>query len=163
MRGIQYICDEAFQHTYNRETPVYVVKKVKRQSERNYDLIDIYYCIEGVFYKSPDFFDLVKTRYQTFSHHVTSSFRALSDSVKYTPQETIIFPDEREEAEKRSTMSSGVFYEHSIISQHFPSVTGAFADLDMHVKVMLEFDASKADAASRDFSTTKVSAEMELF
>jgi hypothetical protein len=159
MIGIQYICDEAFQHLYNRESPIYVVKKIKRKSERSYDLIDIYYCIEGVFYKSPDFFELVKTRYQKFSHHVTSSFEALSDSVEYELQETVTFPDEREEAEKRKNMSSGVFYEHSIISQHFPSMIGAFDDIEKHVKALVESSTSLGENNSSLELSTKVGQE----
>jgi hypothetical protein len=61
----------------------------------------------------------------------------LSESISYEPKGTITFPDERDAAAKLYE-GSPLRYQHSIIATNFPSMSGAFEDLDKHIENIME-------------------------
>ena len=139
MEGIQYICDETPELPYNIGTPVFIVKKIERKSDQDYDLLDVFYCIEGTFYKSPDFFELIKARYQKLSHHVKTSFISLASNVKYDVDATFVFPDGQALASEKLMMRQlSNRYQH--IMDQYPTMTGVYDDLD---KLVASFRAKE--------------------
>jgi hypothetical protein len=81
MTGIQYL---RFPNPH--EPKLFVVKKVMRTSPTHLSVLDIYYCIEGTVYQSPDLFDLIKTRSSKLNLYVRESFDSVLAAADYSAE-----------------------------------------------------------------------------
>ena len=80
MVGLEYVLDEI-----NISEPnLFVIKMQYRKSPREVSPRDVYYCIDGVIYQSPDMLDLVRSRVTKASHYLSNSFTQLHDTVSYS-------------------------------------------------------------------------------
>lgn len=70
MTGLEYVLDEL----NTCEPNLFVFRKQTRWSPKRSDLIDIYYCTDGIIYQSPDFLTLIKSRMAKSSYYLESSF-----------------------------------------------------------------------------------------
>lgn len=137
MKGIQYICDETLKNPYDMNSLLYVVKKIRRNNERNFDLLDLFYCIDGEFYKAPDFYELVKTRYSVTAHHIKSSFNTLVSNVQNSAESTVMFPAEQAVAQEKIVKRERAKRYHTVMTQ-FPSMSGVYNDLDLLVEGLVK-------------------------
>ena len=73
MTGIEYVL-----HEHNTCEPnLFVYRKQRRRSPNAADLIDVYYCTDGIIYKAPDFLNLVKTRVTKATYYLDKGFEAV--------------------------------------------------------------------------------------
>jgi MED6 mediator sub complex component len=63
---------------------LYVIKMQFRKSPRETSPRDIFYCIDGIIYKSPDMLDLVRSRIAKASHYLGNSFDELHQTISYS-------------------------------------------------------------------------------
>jgi hypothetical protein len=70
MTGFQYVLDE---QNIN-EPNLFVIKKLHRQSPRVIEVLNVYYCFEGVIYQGPGLLNLIETRITKVSNHLLKSF-----------------------------------------------------------------------------------------
>ena len=80
MVGIEYVLDEV-----NISEPnLFVIRMQYRKSPRETSPKDIFYCIDGIIYQSPDMLDLVRSRIAKASYYLTNSFDQLHLRTSYT-------------------------------------------------------------------------------
>jgi hypothetical protein len=80
MVGLEYVLDQV-----NISEPnLYVIKMQFRKSLRETSPRDIFYCIDGIIYKSPDMLDLVRSRIAKASHYLGNSFDELHQTISYS-------------------------------------------------------------------------------
>ena len=80
MVGIEYVLDEV-----NISEPnLFVIRMQYRKSPRETSPKDIFYCIDGIIYQSPDMLDLVRSRIAKASYYLTNSFDQLHSRTSYT-------------------------------------------------------------------------------
>ena len=80
MVGLEYVLDEI-----NISEPnLFVIRMQYRKSPREVSPRDIFYCIDGVIYQSPDMLDLVRSRVTKASYYLGNSFTQLHDTVSYS-------------------------------------------------------------------------------
>jgi mediator of RNA polymerase II transcription subunit 6 len=80
MVGLEYALDE-----YNMYEPnLYVIKMQQRRSPREVSLLEVYYCIDGIIYQSPDMLDLVISRVAKAAHYLGNSFDHLHGTTNYS-------------------------------------------------------------------------------
>ena len=133
LRGIQYICDEMIKNPYDSNTFIYVVKKIRRNSAKNYDVLDIYYCLEGEIYKVPDFYGLIKTRYQATAHEIKNSFNSLTATIQNTTDSIMMFSSEKTFTRQKSLHREHTRRYNNVMSQ-FPGMSGIYTDLDRSLR-----------------------------
>ena len=136
LNGVQYICDENNGISHSKDLQVHIIKKIKRKSERQHELIDIFYCIDGTFYKAPDFFELVKSRYQKISHHIISAYNKLTENVIYETEETNVFPEEIINEKNNAFIDKKKMQFQNM--GLYPSISSIFEDIDVHVNSLLK-------------------------
>ena len=77
MTGTEYVLDE-----HNTCEPnLFVFRKQNRLSPKRSELVDVYYCTDGIIYQSPDFLNLLKTRMAKTSYYLEQSFETCRRSV----------------------------------------------------------------------------------
>ena len=80
MVGLEYVLDEI-----NISEPnLFVIKMQYRKSPREISPREVFYCIDGVIYKSPDMLDLVRSRVTKASYYLGNSFNQLHETVSYS-------------------------------------------------------------------------------
>lgn len=103
MIGVEYALDLE----YSKEPHLFVINKVYRRSPKEVDLIEVFYCIDGIIYKCPCLLDLLRVRVAQISYNARASFKELNDSIEYNSSyghrlnvETSEAFDPKEKAEK---------------------------------------------------------------
>ena len=77
MTGLEYVLDE-----HNTCEPnLFVFRKQNRWSPKRADLIDVYYCTDGIIYQCPDFLNLLKSRVAKTSFYLGRSFETCLQGV----------------------------------------------------------------------------------
>ena len=80
MVGMEYVLDQV-----NISEPnLFVIKMQFRKSPRETSPRDIFYCIDGIIYKSPDMLDLVRSRIAKASYYLGNSFDELHQTISYS-------------------------------------------------------------------------------
>ena len=80
MVGLEYVLDEI-----NISEPnLFVIRMQYRKSPREVSPREIFYCIDGVIYQSPDMLDLVRSRVTKASYYLGNSFTQLHATVSYS-------------------------------------------------------------------------------
>jgi len=80
MTGLEYILDE-----HNTCEPnLFVFRKQNRLSPKRADLIDVYYCTDGIIYQCPDFLSLLKSRVAKTAYYLGQSFETCRRGVSWT-------------------------------------------------------------------------------
>lgn len=80
MIGLEYVLDQV-----NISEPnLFVIKMQYRKSPRETSPRDIFYCIDGIIYKSPDMLDLVRSRIAKASYYLGNSFDELHQTISYS-------------------------------------------------------------------------------
>lgn len=80
MVGIEYVLDEVNIFEPN----LFVIRMQYRKSPRETSPKDIFYCIDGIIYQSPDMLDLVRSRIAKASYYLGNSFDQLHMTTTYT-------------------------------------------------------------------------------
>ena len=81
MQGKQYI------HVANEHEPaLFIVKEMDRDVKGNARLREVYYCIEGTFYKAPDLYNLIRIRSKKIAYFLDKSFCSTLENHVYTAQ-----------------------------------------------------------------------------
>ena len=78
MVGVQYILVRTAS-----EPSLFIIHKLNRSGPENADLIDIYYCLEGVIYQSPNLFEVFRIRTRKAANSIKKSFNTILDTVRY--------------------------------------------------------------------------------
>ena len=128
LRGTQYICNETVNDSHDSNIRLYVVKKIRRNSARNYDVLDVYYCLDGEIYKVPDIYELVKTRYQVTAHGIKEGFNALMSTFKNETNSTVMFPSEHVFTHEKALRRERSNRYNTVMSQ-FPGMNDIYNDL----------------------------------
>ena len=80
MVGIEYVLDEI-----NISEPnLFVIRMQYRKSPRETTPKEIFYCIDGIIYQSPDMLDLVRSRVSKASYYMANSFDKLHATTSYS-------------------------------------------------------------------------------
>lgn len=80
MVGLEYVLDQV-----NISEPnLFVIRMQFRKSPRETSPRDIFYCIDGIIYKSPDMLDLVRSRIAKASYYLGNSFDELHQTISYS-------------------------------------------------------------------------------
>lgn len=80
MVGLEYVLDQL-----NISEPnLFVIRMQFRKSPRETSPRDIFYCIDGIIYKSPDMLDLVRSRIAKASYYLGNSFDELHQTISYS-------------------------------------------------------------------------------
>jgi len=86
MTGLEFVLDE-----HNTCEPnLFVFRKQKRWSPKRADLIDVYYCTDGIIYQCADFLSLLKTRAAKTSFYLNRSFDLIHSGVRWTDSSSSI-------------------------------------------------------------------------
>ena len=80
MIGLEYVLDDQNIH----EPHLYVIRKQNRESLKKYELLDIFYCLDGIIYQSPDMLELIRSRITKISLYLKRSFISLQSTTEYT-------------------------------------------------------------------------------
>lgn len=70
---------------YLSQPPLYVIRKVNRNSPSEVIELAYYYILNGVVYQSPDFLSVVSSRLQTASCHLQDALETIFTNYKYHP------------------------------------------------------------------------------
>ena len=89
LTGIQFIVDDKAMHP----PELFVIKKIRRKSPKSFDILQIYYCLDGTIYLAPTFFDLMRSRTIKGSYYLLQSFQNLSKHTLYTAERGQVFVD----------------------------------------------------------------------
>ena len=132
MVGLEYTLDEV-----NISEPnLFVIKMQYRKSPREISLREIYYCIDGIIFKSPDMLDLVRSRIAKTSHYLGNSFDKLRHTISYSSTRGHICwsdpnPDDTNTELHRNRLdSSGSKSSVTFAIREFPSFTRLIDDLE---------------------------------
>lgn len=82
LTGLEYSVD--LEHS--KEPHLFVINKGNRRSPTFVDIIEVYYCIDGVIYQSPFFLELLRARISKAALHLQNSFETSFDRVMYRGQ-----------------------------------------------------------------------------
>eukprot|EP00597_Dinobryon_sp_UTEXLB2267_P018321 CAMPEP_0201103784 /NCGR_PEP_ID=MMETSP0812-20130820/32486_1 /ASSEMBLY_ACC=CAM_ASM_000668 /TAXON_ID=98059 /ORGANISM="Dinobryon sp., Strain UTEXLB2267" /LENGTH=149 /DNA_ID=CAMNT_0047362401 /DNA_START=77 /DNA_END=526 /DNA_ORIENTATION=+ len=111
MTGVEYALDLE----YSKEPHLFVINKVYRRSPKEVDLIEVFYCIDGIIYQCPCLLDLLRVRVAQVSYNVHASFKELNDSIEYNSSyghrlnvETPEVSEDKDEADKMTVASENV-------------------------------------------------------
>ena len=77
--GVQFVYERN-----EKEPLLFIVKKIWRSSRSQFEVLDVFYCIYGTFYKSPELFELFKSREDKIFFHSAEYFSILMDKMQYT-------------------------------------------------------------------------------
>ena len=133
LRGTQYLCNEMISSFPNDLLQkLYIVKKIRRSNNRNYDVLDVYYCIGGEFYKSPDFYELLKTRYQVTGHRIKQCFDSLTVTFHDTTNSLTLFPYEGNPTYNK-LLRLECFDRCDIPMSLFPGMNNMYAELEVFI------------------------------
>jgi len=75
MKGIQYEYVPS-----EHEPKMFKVKRVRRDGPDLTTTLEVYYCLEGTFYQSPDLFEIATTRGQKITAYMRESLRATEEA-----------------------------------------------------------------------------------
>jgi len=79
MTGLEFVLDE-----HNTCEPnLFVFRKQNRWSPKRADLIDVYYCTDGIIYQCPDFLNLLKSRLAKVAFYLEQSFETTRSGVRW--------------------------------------------------------------------------------
>eukprot|EP01041_Mallomonas_annulata_P007298 gene7298-14885_t len=79
MIGLEFVVDPN-----PHEPSLFIIKKQRRSSPRIAELLDVFYVMEGVIYKTPDLLEILSSRGQKASIYTKKSFETLLESVEFT-------------------------------------------------------------------------------
>ena len=129
LKGTQYICNETIKNPGDLCTRLYVIKKIRRNSARSFDVLDVYYCLDGEIYRVPDVYEVVKTRYQVTAHEIKKGFDTLIETFKNDTNSTVMFPSKDTLHHEKSLRGERSRRHNSIMSQ-FPGMNDVFKELE---------------------------------
>jgi hypothetical protein len=79
MTGLEFVLDE-----HNTCEPnLFVFRKQNRWSPKRADLIDVYYCTDGIIYQCPDLLNLLKSRLAKAAFYLEQSFETTRRGVRW--------------------------------------------------------------------------------
>jgi MED6 mediator sub complex component len=100
MTGLEYALDTDIPDQPN----LFVIRKQYRESPRKVQLLDVYYCLDGIIYQSPELLQLIRSRINKTSHYLVTSFQLLQNSTTYsTRRGRICWSQEVEEEGQEET------------------------------------------------------------
>ncbi len=76
----------------SKEPHLFVIKKQNRSAGNSVEVLELFYCLEGIIYQSPFLSDLLQTRIAKISHSLLQSFNEINANIEYsiaTGQHTI--------------------------------------------------------------------------
>lgn len=95
MTGVEYILDEV----NTCEPNLFVFRKQRRRSPKAADLLDIFYCTDGIIYKAPDFLHLLKTRIAKATYYLDKSFETVRAGTRWADETAAAAGGEDNDAE----------------------------------------------------------------
>lgn len=131
MTGMEYSVD----HENTKEPHLFVINKNLRRSPRDVELSEIFYCIDGIIYKSPCLLDLLRIRVSQVSFNLYSAFSELNSHVHYSSShghylsvgaEAVV--DSEVHCNSTSTIDN-VIVKGAISSKHLPSFSQLLSSL----------------------------------
>jgi mediator of RNA polymerase II transcription subunit 6 len=82
MKGLEFIVDDDI-----KEEPILlVIRKQIRNTSTSVDLLEIFYVLDGTIYQSPDFLEIMKSRFVKLSHYLKKSYEFINARADYTPE-----------------------------------------------------------------------------
>ena len=82
MEGIEYTLDAEC----TKEPNLYVITKSLRKSPKESQLLQVFYCLNGIIYQSPYLLDHLKVKFAKFSYNILESFDKINNNIEYTDQ-----------------------------------------------------------------------------
>ncbi|KAJ1379102.1 mediator complex, subunit Med6 [Ochromonadaceae sp. CCMP2298] len=89
MTGMEYVFDPES----SKLPHLFVIRKQHRRSRNNTEIKDIYYCLDGILYQAPTFFDLLKTRLAKASLQLLRSYHELHEIDSTDSTDSVDSPD----------------------------------------------------------------------
>lgn len=78
MIGIQYILD-----THNDERSLFIIKKINRFGIKDYEVLNVYYCMFGNIYQCPTNVTVFNSRLSNFYYYLNEAFDYMEECVSY--------------------------------------------------------------------------------
>ena len=112
---------------------LFIVQKIRRTSEKIFDIVAVYYCLDGTIYMGPGFADLLRSRVSKASYYMLQSFEAILGNSVFTAdrgrQLTSSAATSSVDEEPSSNSVSGSSNKRKYISKHFPDMKTVFSDM----------------------------------
>jgi MED6 mediator sub complex component len=80
LTGLEYAVDPDIPDQPN----LFVIRKQYRESPKNVRILEVYYCLDGIIYQSPELLQLVRSRINKTSHYLDESFQLIQSSTSYS-------------------------------------------------------------------------------
>jgi mediator of RNA polymerase II transcription subunit 6 len=74
MTGIEYLVEESL----SLPPRMFVILKQKRINVNHTDLLEAFYCLDGVIYPCPNLIDVIRVRFAKITMHLEKAFHTLS-------------------------------------------------------------------------------------
>ncbi len=134
MKGFQFI-NEQVNSPINQSNPYFIIRKIYRYSPTHFDTIDLYYCINGIFYKSPELFEIVHSKFHHINEHIKTAFHEIVQSVNYLPSkgEKMISLDQKVEVDEFLSNKRNENFEMI----DFPSMNNVLKNVDEYVNSLI--------------------------
>jgi mediator of RNA polymerase II transcription subunit 6 len=101
--GLEYEVDNAL----SKDPHLFVIKKQNR-NKNIVEVLEVFYCLDGIIFQSPYLLDVLRTRLSKISHRLQKSFDQISSNIEYSSAGGHSFVVKEDESELTEQLEKAV-------------------------------------------------------